>query len=346
MKTYDRALLEAVLLASFVGAPMSITASTQEEPATTPTEPRVGALRITGMVGFVSSVGPSQMELTLPEHAALTVHIGSSTQVTEDGQPASLSSIRVASAVRVHGVFDLQAHTVEAAAIDLLPPKALRQLQFRSGNFLKTWTSGTVTDLQPDSVVLQRLDGAVQMIQLGAGTSYIHNAQPVSFAWLRKGERIIVEFLPTYPPRAGIIRIQGMVSQTLNAQEQEPTKPQVEAERLSKHQEPTNPQVEAVQLFKPSCLYCPNPDFPDEARKANISSARALLEIAVSEKGKVDPHDIRVIDDPGDGFTKRAVAIVKKWRFKPATDKNGKPVKTTTRVEIRWWRHSDLGATR
>lgn len=60
------------------------------------------------MVGFVSSVGPSQMELTLLEHAALTVHIGSSTQVTEDGQPASLSSIRVASAVRVHGVFDLQ----------------------------------------------------------------------------------------------------------------------------------------------------------------------------------------------------------------------------------------------
>lgn len=94
MKTYDRALLEAVLLASFVGAPMSITASTQEEPATTPTEPRVGVLRITGMVGFVSSVGPSQMELTLLEHAALTVHIGSSTQVTEDGQPASLSSIR------------------------------------------------------------------------------------------------------------------------------------------------------------------------------------------------------------------------------------------------------------
>lgn len=329
MKTYDRALLEAVLLASFVGAPMSITASTQEEPATTPTEPRVGVLRITGMVGFVSSVGPSQMELTLLEHAALTVHIGSSTQVTEDGQPASFSSIRVASAVRVHGVFDLQAHTVEAAAIDLLPPKALRQLQFRNGNFLKTWTSGTVTDLQPDSVVLQRLDGAVQMIQLGAGTSYIHNAQPVSFAWLRKGERIIVEFLPTYPPRAGIIRIQGMVSQTLNAQEQEPT----------------NPQVEAEQLSKPSCLYCPNPDFPDEARKANISSARALLEIAVSEKGKVDPHDFRVIDDPGDGFTKRAVAIVKKWRFKPATDKNGKPVKTTTRVEIRWWRHSNLGAT-
>lgn len=74
MKTYDRALLEAVLLASFVGAPMSITASTQEEPATTPTEPRVGVLRITGMVGFVSSVGPSQMELTLLEHRPHGAH--------------------------------------------------------------------------------------------------------------------------------------------------------------------------------------------------------------------------------------------------------------------------------
>ena len=42
MRTYDRALLEAVLLASFVGAPMSITASTQEEPATTPTERESG----------------------------------------------------------------------------------------------------------------------------------------------------------------------------------------------------------------------------------------------------------------------------------------------------------------
>jgi hypothetical protein len=114
----------------------------QEEPATTPTEPRVGVLRITGMAGFVSSVGPSQMELTLPEHATFTVHVGQSTQITEDGRPASLSRIRVPSTVRVQGVFDLQAHTAEAAAIELLPSKTLRMLELRSANFLKTWTSG------------------------------------------------------------------------------------------------------------------------------------------------------------------------------------------------------------
>jgi TonB family protein len=320
MRTYDRALLEAVLLASFVGAPMPIAARTQEKPATTPTEPRLGVLKITGMVGFVSSVGSSQMELTLLEHAILTVRILSSTQVTEDGQPASLSSIRVASAVRVHGAFDLEEHTVEAAAIDVLPPKESRLLERRSGNFLKTWTIGTVTDVQPDSVVLQRLDGELQTIQLGTDTFYVHRGEPVSFAWLRKGERIMVDFPPNHPALARIIRIQGMISQTLNAQE------------------PPKPQVEPEQLSQPSCLFCPNPDFPDEARKANIISAKAMLEITVSEKGKVDPHDIRVIDDPGDGFTKGAVSIVKKWKFKPATDKDGKPVTTTTRVEIRWWR--------
>jgi TonB family protein len=303
---------------------MPITAWTQEKPATTPTEPRVGVMRMTGMVGFVSSVGPSQMELTLLEHATFTVHIGASTQVTEDGQPASLSGIPVASAVRVHGVFDLQAHTVEAAAIDILPPKALRQLEVRSGNFVKTWTAGTVTDVQPDSVVLQRLDGAAQTIQLGTNTLYVLRGEPVSFAELRNGERIIVEFLPLHPPRAGIIRIQGMVSQTLNAQELEPNKPQVEAEQLS----------------KPSCRYCPNPDFPYEAKKAGITSAKAVLEITVSEKGKVDPHDIRVVEDPGDGFTKGAVAIVKKWKFKPATDKAGKSAKARIPVEITWWRSS------
>lgn len=322
MRTYGQALLEAALLASFVGALMPLAAWTQEEPATTPTEPRVRAMRITGMVGFVSSVEPSQMELTLLEHVMFTVHIGPSTEVTEDGKPASLSKIRIPSAVRVHGTFDMQAHTVEAEAIELLPAKALRQLEFRSENFLKTWTAGTVTAVQSDSVVLQRLDGAMETIQLGPDTSYVRAAQPVGLSSLRKGERVGVEFATNHPSLARSILIQGMVPQTLNAQE------------------PAKPKVEEEQLSKPSCRYCPNPQFPNEARKDRVSSGRALLEITVSEKGDVDPHDIGVIEDPGHGFTKEAIAVVKKWKFKPATDKNGKPTKTRIPVEIRW--HSSL----
>lgn len=307
---------------------LPITAWTQEEPATTPAEPQVGVIRTSGMAGIVSSVNPSQMELTVPEHVIFTVNIGPSTQITENGHAASLDKIRIPSAVRVHGVFDLQAHTVEAEAIDLLPPKALRMLESRSANFLTLWTSGTVTDVKPDSVVLQLMDGNVQTVQLSADTSYDHHAQPVSFSWLRKGELVDVQFSTSYSPLARSIIIRGMVPQTLNAQ-------------ATPHaQEPAEPKVEAEQLSKPSCRYCPDPQFPNEARKDGISSGRALLEITVSEKGDVDPHDIRVIEDPGHGFMKEAVAILKKWKFKPAIDKDGKPAKTRIPVEFRW--HSNL----
>jgi hypothetical protein len=99
-------------------------------------------MRVTGMAGIVSSVEPSQIELTVPEHVIFTVHIGPSTQITEKGQPASLSRIRVPSAVRVHGRFDLQAHTVDAEGIELLDPKASRLLEIRQCEFPEDLDNG------------------------------------------------------------------------------------------------------------------------------------------------------------------------------------------------------------
>lgn len=90
-------------------------------------------------------------------------------------------------------------------------------------------------------------------------------------------------------------------------------------------QETAKPKIAAEQPSQPSCRYCPNPEFPAEARKAKISSAKVLLEITVSEKGDADPQDIRVIERPGHGFAEEAVAVVKKWKFNPATLKDGKP---------------------
>src|SRR5690242_9837164 len=113
----------------------------------------------------------------------------------------------------------------------------------------------------------------------------------------------------------------GFLSQTLSAQE--PVKPNM-AERT-----------------QPSCRYCPTPEFPAEARRAKISSATALLEVTVSENGDVDSNDIRVIEDPGHGFADEAVAVVKKWKFNPATLKDGRPTKTRTTVEVQFAWHSD-----
>jgi TonB family protein len=149
---------------------------------------------------------------------------------------------------------------------------------------------------------------------------FLRPQRPAGKFRLRKGERIIVEFSPNHPPLAGSIRIQGMVGEHLTAQEA------------------TKPEVAVEQLSKPSCLYCPNPDFPNEAKMDGIFSARAVVEITVSEKGSVDPHDIGIIEDPGHGFIKAAVATVKKWKFKPGTDKNGKPAKTRTTAEFTWHR--------
>jgi hypothetical protein len=63
----------------------------------------------------------------------------------------------------------MQGHTVEAESI--LDAKALRMLELRSASFLKTWTLGVVTEVQPGSIVLQRMDGELQTIQVAADTA-------------------------------------------------------------------------------------------------------------------------------------------------------------------------------
>ncbi len=105
-------------------------------------------------------------------------------------------------------------------------------------------------------------------------------------------------------------------------------------------QEPAKSKAVAEQPAQPSCRYRPNPEFPAEARKAKISSAKALVEITVTEKGDVDPQDIRLIEDPGHRFAEEAV-VVKKWKFNPATLKDGKPTKirTTVQVQFTWQFH-------
>jgi TonB family protein len=100
-------------------------------------------------------------------------------------------------------------------------------------------------------------------------------------------------------------------------------------------QEPTKPEVQA----EPSCRYCPNPEFPEEARKARISSGKVFVEVTISEKGDVvEPDNIRVIleEPPGVGFAKNAADVVKKWKFNPATLKDGKPTKTRTKVHVQF----------
>ena len=44
---------------------------------------------------------------------------------------------------------------------------------------------------------------------------------------------------------------------------------------------------------QPSCIHCPDPEYPAAARKAKIAPTPVLLEVVVTEKG--DVRDARVV---------------------------------------------------
>jgi TonB family protein len=93
-----------------------------------------------------------------------------------------------------------------------------------------------------------------------------------------------------------------------------------------------SPSASERRPSPPSCESCPQPSYPEEAIKEKIPTATVLLDVKILADGQTD--DIRVVSDPGHGFADRAVNAVKKWKFKPATNKDGKPVSARTKIEV------------
>ncbi len=85
----------------------------------------------------------------------------------------------------------------------------------------------------------------------------------------------------------------------------------------------------------PSCVYCPRPDYSDEARKSKYQGD-VWLEVLVLENGKPSLNDIRVTKSLGMGLDEKAIEAVRTWQFKPAIGPNGKPVKTWTSVQVQF----------
>lgn len=82
---------------------------------------------------------------------------------------------------------------------------------------------------------------------------------------------------------------------------------------------------------QPACIYCPNPDYSDEARKAKYQGS-VLLDVIVTADGRV--IDPRVLKGPGLGLEEKAISSVKNWRMRPATGPNGKPVACRVNIEV------------
>jgi protein TonB len=81
----------------------------------------------------------------------------------------------------------------------------------------------------------------------------------------------------------------------------------------------------------PTCDYCPDAKYSEEARKAKFQGV-VVLQVIVSRDGRAT--NIQVVKGPGLGLEEQAIAAVQTWRFKPALGPNHLPVATEIDVEV------------
>ncbi len=89
------------------------------------------------------------------------------------------------------------------------------------------------------------------------------------------------------------------------------------------------PKVEDVT--KPVVLTQVQPKYPEEARKKGIQGV-IKVEATVGKEGNV--IEAVAVDPLDPELAQSAVEAVKQWKFKPATDKKGKPVQVKMTVSI------------
>jgi len=82
---------------------------------------------------------------------------------------------------------------------------------------------------------------------------------------------------------------------------------------------------------EPSCVTCPSPDFPGEA-VLQKHEGEVEMEVTVSADGRA--RDITITKSDGSELDQSAVQAVRKWKFKPALDPNGRPVTARTVINV------------
>jgi TonB family protein len=70
-------------------------------------------------------------------------------------------------------------------------------------------------------------------------------------------------------------------------------------------------------LAWPTCAYCPDPQYTDEAREAKLQG-RVTLQVLVGADGR--PAQIRIVQGIGMGLDERAEQAIRGWKFVPARD--------------------------
>jgi periplasmic protein TonB len=80
----------------------------------------------------------------------------------------------------------------------------------------------------------------------------------------------------------------------------------------------------------PSCAYCPDPQYTDEAHEAKLQG-KVTLRVLVGADGRAS--QIRIVQGIGLGLDERAEQAIRGWKFVPAHDGSRRPVAAWVTVE-------------
>jgi protein TonB len=95
--------------------------------------------------------------------------------------------------------------------------------------------------------------------------------------------------------------------------------------------ESNSPSVYRPGVTLPTCIYCPDPLYTDEAREAKLQG-RVTLRVLVGADGRAS--QIQLVQGIGMGLEDRAVQSVRSWKFAPAHDGARRAVPAWVTIEI------------
>jgi len=81
----------------------------------------------------------------------------------------------------------------------------------------------------------------------------------------------------------------------------------------------------------PTCVYCPEPQYTDQAREAKLEG-RVRLSVMVGADGRA--LQVRIVQRAGLGLDERAVESVRAWKFIPAHDAARRAVASWVTIEV------------
>lgn len=84
-------------------------------------------------------------------------------------------------------------------------------------------------------------------------------------------------------------------------------------------------------ITKPVLIEKTDPKYPEEARKEKIQG-EVKIDATIGVDGRV--LDLKSAQSPDERLTKAAMEAIKHWKFKPAVNSKGKPVKVKMTLTV------------